>query len=273
MGRMNIGLTNRRWLTTVTLACTFTSVALTGQRLGAQEPSGERPSITWSEASEHVGEEVTIEGRIVATHASPLSTLLSFDQSFNKFTAVIQPADRDAFPPKPEEYYRGKQVRITGRVVEYEKKAEIVLRNQRQIQIVEPEPTSAAATQKGEDTTQLNLEILGRLTAIETSLESIANRLDLILAALERQAQPQPPAVQIMPGRVPSAELPPRPRYQALRSLKRGMRGSQVERLVGTPIYVDPTTEGGETWYYGGGRSVTFNDRGRVEAMAGFQNR
>jgi len=56
-------------------------------------------------------------------------------------------------PAQTKEYYRGKQVRITGRVVEYEKKAEIVLRNQRQIQIVEPEPTSAAATQKGEDTT------------------------------------------------------------------------------------------------------------------------
>jgi len=278
MVRMNIWRTRRQRLAMVALACTLASLGLSTHRLDAQEPQEpkeEKPVIPWSQASQHIGEEVTIEGQIVATHVSPLSTLLSFDPSFNKFTAVIRPADRDAFPPKPEEYYRGKQVRITGRVVEYEKKAEIVLKNRGQIQILEPEAPPAPAVQKGDDTStsELTLDLIERLTAIESKLDTITSQLDLIITAVEQPAQPEPPQVQTLPGQIPPTEPPQRPRYEALRSLKRGMRAPEVEKLMGTPAYIDSTSEGGEVWYYGGGRTVSFDHRGRVQAMTGFQRR
>ena len=276
MVRMNIWRTSRQRLAMVALACTLASLGLSAHRLDAQEPQEpkeERPLIPWSQAIQHVGEEVTIEGRILATHASPLSTLLSFDPSFNKFTAMIRPSDSEAFPPKPEEYYRGKQVRITGRVVEYEKKAEIVLKNQGQIQIVEPEAPPAPAVQKGDAASDLTLDLIERLTAIESKLDTITSQLDLIITAVEQPAQPQPPRAQTLPGQVPSIEPPLRPRYEALRSLKRGMRAPEVEKLIGTPAYIDSTSEGGEVWYYGGGRTVSFDKRGRLVAMAGVQRR
>jgi hypothetical protein len=241
----------------------------------AEEPAA-APVIRWTEAPEHIGEEVTIEGEIVATHASPLSTLLSFDQGFNRFTAVIQPAARAAFPPSPEEFYKGKLVRIRGRVIEYEKKPEIILASPGQITVLTGETPAAAADEQEEedDATLVTLELLRRLTAIESSLQDLADRLDLILTALEQQApKPEAPTAYLLPGRVPESEAPERPAYQHLRSLKRGMTARQVQEMLGDPAFVDPNSEGGEIWYYGSGRTISFNRRGRVEAMAGFQQR
>jgi hypothetical protein len=225
--------------------------------------------ISVSEAKDHIGEEVTVEGRIVATHASPLSTLLSFRTDFNGFAAVIRPSDGGAFPSQPEEYYRGRWVRLTGRIVENGKKLRMMLTSPRQINITEP-PASADA-QPSIDSEEVTLEVLRRLTTIEEGLQQIADRLDLILVALSEQ-QPSPPAEpSILPGRVPTVPSPPRSAYESLRSLKRGMSAADVERLAGAPVFVDIGTEGGETWYYGSGRSITFNARGRVESLAGFQ--
>jgi hypothetical protein len=228
-----------------------------------------------AEVKDHVGEEVTVEGRIVATHASPLSTILSFRADFNGFAAVIRPTDGGAFPEKPEEYYRGRWVRLTGRIVEQGKKLRMVLTSPRQISIVEP-PSGAAEQRPLGDSEAITLEVLRRLTGIEASLQQLADRLELVLIALSEQQQaqaPQPEASVVVPGRMPAVPAPPRAGYETLRSIKRGMSATDVERLAGTPIFVDTNTEGGETWYYGAGRSITFNARGRVESLTGFQIR
>lgn len=229
--------------------------------------------ISVSEAKDHVGEEVTVEGRIVATHASPLSTILSFRTDFTGFAAVIRPSDGGAFPEQPEEYYKGRWVHVTGHIVENGKKLRMVLTSPRQISLVEA-PTAAEEPRPFGDSEEVTLEVLRRLTSIEEGLQQIADRLDLILVALsELQPQPSPPEPGILPGRVPAVPTPPRPAYETLRSVKRGMTARDVERLVGAPAFIDTSTEGGETWYYGGGRSVTFNPRGRVESLSGFQLR
>jgi hypothetical protein len=241
----------------------------------AQDAPPSRPApltISVAETKDHVGEEVTVEGRITATHASPLSTLLSFRKDFNGFAAVIRPADRSAFPTDPEEYYRGKWVRLNGRIVENGKKLRMLLTSPRQISVVEtpapgPEPPPAEASE------EMTLELLRRLTSIEDSLQQLADRLELILAALSElqpPAQDRPPEPGLLPGRLPRAVAPPRAAFESLRSIKRGMTAAGVERLAGTPLFIDTATEGGETWYYGAGRSITFNGRGRVESMVGF---
>lgn len=237
------------------------------------EPAGP-PVIPWTQAQQHIGEEVTVEGRIVATHASPLSTLLGFKKGFGGLAGVIRPADRDAFPPQPEEYYRGKQVRLTGRIVENGKKMRMVLTSPRQIKLAET-PSLPADTGGAEEAAELSLEVLQRLTRIEESLNNLADRLDLLLAALSEPPEPEGPATaRLLPGRIAEPPPPPpRPAYESLRSIKRGMTATQVARLAGEPAYVDGATEGGETWYYGAGRTITFNRRGRVESYVGFHNR
>ena len=240
----------------------------------AQIPVPEGPKIiTARQAGEHIGKEVIVEGRIAATHTSPLSTLLSFKEDFNGLAAVIRPTDRDAFPSEPEDYYKGKWVRLRGQVVEQGNKIRIVLRNPRQIRTLKrPEPREAETTNA--DTAELTLELLRRLTTIEESLEAIADRLDLLLVALtELPESEQPRVVHRLPGRIPRVEAPPRARYETLRRIKRGMPATEVERLAGLPVFVDIAIEGGETWYYGAGRSISFNGRGRVESLVGFRGR
>jgi hypothetical protein len=261
------------WIAGCALAAT---VLLHGGAPAGAEP--ELPVVPWDQAEKHIGEEAVVEGTIVATHASPLSTLLAFDASFNRFTAVIQAADRNAFPPDPEERYRGKQVRVKGRIEEYANKPEVVLRSPSQIEVLEPPqaaapPPPAPAPPRGGAEAELMRELLARLAEVEIRMLGIEERLDRILASLEQARQASPAPLYVLPGAVAPYEAPARPASEALRTVKRGMTLVQVRRLAGDPIYVEQTSEGGQTWYYGGGRSVSFDNRDRVQALGGFQTR
>ena len=70
---------------------------------------------------------------------------------------------------------------------------------------------------------------------------------------------------------LPSGGEPqPRPGFEALRTVKRGMTRADVQRLVGQPSYVEPSSGGWTTWYYGYGRSISFDGRGRAQSFVGF---
>jgi hypothetical protein len=111
-------------------------------------------------------------------------------------------------------------------------------------------------------------ELVTRLDETEQRLEQLAMVIDQRAAWLDQLAQSlQPPE----PGPEPSyGEPQPRPGYEALRSIKRGMSSTQVARLVGEPLSVEAGSEGAYTWYYGYGRSIMFNARGRAESLVGF---
>jgi hypothetical protein len=269
-----IGWLRRAAATALLVVCV--DLAPAAEEKPAAETEAPGPTvISASEAQNFVGEEVVVHGQILATHASPLSTLLSFRKDFNGLVAVIRPADRDAFPPAPEEHYRGKWVRVKGRLAENGKKIRIALTNPSQIQTVEgPAPASPPQTD-AEANAQMANQLVEHLTNIEGALRDITERLELILAALseppaqEGETAPQP---RLFPGRIASPPAtPPRAAYETLRTVKRGMSAEQVVRLAGEPTYIDPGSQGGETWYYGAGRSITFNERGRVESLVGFR--
>src|SRR5438093_6531107 len=82
--------------------------------------------ISWEEADRHVGEEATVEGRVMGVHCSPISCLLAFDPSFNRFTAIVQARNFDAFPPdRLDERYSGKRVLVHGTIRKNDNKPEI----------------------------------------------------------------------------------------------------------------------------------------------------
>src|SRR5262245_35177713 len=70
-------------------------------------------------AADYVGQQVTIEGRVVATHESPLATVFAFAPNFAGFTATILAADRGRFPADITERVNDKVVRVTGVVTAY----------------------------------------------------------------------------------------------------------------------------------------------------------
>ena len=88
------------------------------------------PSI---EAQKHVGERVTVTGKIVGAKVVSASrsrqTILYMGSAFpNQHLAlVIQQDDRKYFPYKPEEFLLNKRVSVTGKLVDTEGRTEMVL--------------------------------------------------------------------------------------------------------------------------------------------------
>ncbi|MBM4035529.1 MAG: hypothetical protein FJ291_27625 [Planctomycetes bacterium] len=95
------------------------------------------PTISWRHAAKHYDEFVTIEGTIVRTHNSGKACFLSFHPNWRQtFGAVIFARSFPAFPPKPEDFYRGKKVRLKGLIVQYEGRPEMILDSPDQIEVL-----------------------------------------------------------------------------------------------------------------------------------------
>ena len=99
----------------------------------APAPAG---TISWQEAEDHVGEQVTVQGEIVRTYDTGKVTFLNFDDDYrNTLTLVLFPGIYDAFPQPPASYFKDKTVRVTGEVKLYEGAPEIIIEDPAQIQV------------------------------------------------------------------------------------------------------------------------------------------
>jgi hypothetical protein len=247
----------------------------------ASAAAGAAPiTIPWDQAEQHVGEEVVVEGHVMGVHCSALSCLLAFDPTFNRFTAVIQAASFDTFPPDSlEERFSGKKVEVHGKIVENDKKPEIVVSAPDDLHLTAAERRREQQAAKA-DAAEAQIQILERLGALLDQVAAVTERMattqermEELLAQMEQrqnaltaQAQATPPP----PAEPTYGEPQPRPAYEALRGIKRGMAQGDVERLVGKPDSIEYGSNGWMTWYYGLGRSVSFDARGRATSMVGF---
>jgi len=237
----------------------------------------------WQDAGKHVGEQATVDGVVAAVHCSPLACSLAFEPTFTRFTAIIQAAKFDLFPPDQlEGRYRGKPVRVTGTIEAIDGKPRMQIAKPEAIAIVSPEQRPDATATKdaaeggaegarvseaqAEIISRLD-EILDRLDALEDRLVATEQRMASLLAYLDQREQSFA-AAQMSP--VPPSPGRPAPAAQALRSLKRGMSAGDVERLAGRPDRVIDNGNGWTTWDYGAGRAITFDNRGRATSLTGF---
>jgi hypothetical protein len=236
------------------------------------------PTISWEEAGRHVGEEVVVEGRVLGAHCSPTSCLLAFEPTFNGFTAMIPASAFRRLPPDQlDARYVGRPVHVHGTIRDVDRKPEIVVENPDDLQVVvskaEREQQRAAASQAQVDLVERLGDVLDRLADVADRMAATQERLEAMMTSLEQQ---QAALAAAIPAPVPATPAPgfgapqPRPGYEALRTLKRGMSANEVSRLAGQPLAVIPMPNGGATWDYGYGRSVSFDGRGRVVALVGF---
>jgi hypothetical protein len=245
------------------------ALLLRGAALGAvAEP------ISWEQAAEHVGEDAIVDGRVLGIHCSPLSCLLAFEPTFNRFTVVVEARSFEKMPPDSLERYTGRRVRVSGRIQQVDGKPEIVIESPDALTMPEEKEHKG---DEGERLARAQTEVLERLGDVLARVEEMTERLaatqervEALLARLEEREAALaslPPQPQLP---VPSdGEPQPRPAWEALRTVKRGMTTAEVERLVGSPQYVE-NSPGWTTWYYGYGRSISFDSRGRAKSLVGF---
>ena len=93
--------------------------------------------VNWAEAGKYVGKTKTVEGTIVRTYRSPSNTVfLNFHDPYQGyFYGVIFASDLKNFPFEPEDFYRGKDVRITGLIKLYQGSPEIIVEDLSQIEV------------------------------------------------------------------------------------------------------------------------------------------
>ena len=109
----------------------------------------ENTALTWEEltgevvgscqAGKYVGEEKTIEGKVVSTYHDEESNtvFLNFNKPYpdHCFNAVIFSSDLHKFVESPEDFYKDKTVRISGEIKKHEDKPQIILKNPNQIEV------------------------------------------------------------------------------------------------------------------------------------------
>lgn len=93
------------------------------------------------EASKHIGQTVTICDKIAGgkflENAKTRPTLLTMGGGVaanSRLTIVINPEDRKNFPGHPEETFSGKLACVTGKLVDYKGKPEIIVTKPEEIQ-------------------------------------------------------------------------------------------------------------------------------------------
>lgn len=94
--------------------------------------------VPWEEARLHVGREVVVEGKVVRTHRGKEILHLDFHPDWRKHASVVvKGKDLLRFPWDPETFYKGKTLRVRGKVVLYKGRPEIVVRAPEAISFVE----------------------------------------------------------------------------------------------------------------------------------------
>ncbi|HVV56608.1 MAG TPA: hypothetical protein VHC47_14840 [Mucilaginibacter sp.] len=109
----------------------FTFLWLSGSAVLAQT------HIPAKDAAKHLNETVTICDKIYSTKEFDNTGMVLLDMGGNHpdqyLTIVIRGEDKSKFASKPEDYYRGKMVCVTGKLIDYKGKPEIIVNSQDQL--------------------------------------------------------------------------------------------------------------------------------------------
>jgi hypothetical protein len=235
------------------------------------------PVVQWDAAEQHIGEQAIVEGRVLGVHCSPISCLLAFDPTFNRFTVVVQAKDFNRFPPDDlDNRYSGKRVRVRGTIVDRDRKPEIEVSDPADLKLVETKQDRQDKSAKAADAQDQILQrldnVLDRVEMLTERLVELQGNMQTLMAQM--QANNQALMVLATPPPAPPPAGPaspePRPSWEAMRSVKRGMSADNVRRLMGEPTNVVPGGNGWSTWLYDDGRMISFDGRGRAQSLAGF---
>jgi DNA/RNA endonuclease YhcR with UshA esterase domain len=112
----------------------------------AGAPAAASDAIPWQDADGYIGEERTIEGRVIAARREGNVLRLTFDENPESFSVAIINSWLSPLPSNPRAIYEGRTIHATGRIRSFRSVSEMVIRDPSQIIIgaVEPEPSPTA---------------------------------------------------------------------------------------------------------------------------------
>jgi PLD-like domain len=94
------------------------------------------PQYDWDQAYKHIGENVAIVGKILHTKNTNKACFLEFGKTPNNHLyLVIFSENFHKFKGAPDQYFKGKHVRIFGKISEYRGRPQIVIRDPKQIEL------------------------------------------------------------------------------------------------------------------------------------------
>jgi DNA/RNA endonuclease YhcR with UshA esterase domain len=106
------------------------------------------PIIQASEAKGHIGINAVVAGKIVEVNKAAKIVHLNFEKPFPKqpFEAVVFGRSTNQFPDLDQ--LKGKNVEVSGKITDYQGRAQIVLESTNQLKVVEKTAEPAAAEKK-----------------------------------------------------------------------------------------------------------------------------
>ena len=117
------------------------AVALAGVARGVPPPT-----VSWQDASHYVGEIVTVEGDVAEARTTGNTCVLEFAPDDPRaFRAILLLPLLTSLPQHPEQLYRGRRVKVSGRIARFQGRPEMVLRAPGQIEVVDVSGAPPAA--------------------------------------------------------------------------------------------------------------------------------
>jgi DNA/RNA endonuclease YhcR with UshA esterase domain len=115
----------------------FAGLAALAQDATPPKTAAPAKTIGTTESDKHYDETLTVTGKIVQVSLRPSMVYLNFDKPYpsNLFTAVIFARATNKFTTLPK--LAGKDVAVTGKVVKFRSKPEMVLENTNQLTVLE----------------------------------------------------------------------------------------------------------------------------------------
>jgi len=125
-------------------AADTTPTTTTNTPTATTTPAATTNTITAVDAVKYIGQNQTVCGTVASTNYAPekLKTYLNIDKAFPNqvFTAVIEGQSshntfKTAITGNPADFYKTKNVCVTGTIIDYKGKPQIILNNVNQIKV------------------------------------------------------------------------------------------------------------------------------------------
>lgn len=93
-------------------------------------------TVPWSRAGAHVGQTLTVSGRVVSTRDLGNLTFVNFTEDRSAFYVVVFRDAYRQFPRPPAEYLRGQTIQVTGRIKLHRDRPQIEVRHASQVKVM-----------------------------------------------------------------------------------------------------------------------------------------